>query len=73
MIGLSTLQNAKAELYREFYAARIRRAELARRLGVPRTSVDRLFNLRHQSRLDQIDAAFESLGKKIDIAVRDAA
>jgi antitoxin HicB len=73
MLRLSTLQTAKAQLYREFFAAGIRRAELARRLGVPRTSVDRLFNLRHHSRLDQIDAAFKVLGKEIDIAVRDAA
>jgi antitoxin HicB len=71
MIRLSTLQIAKAELYREFVAAGMRRAELARRLSVPRTGVDWLFNLRHHSRLDQIDAAFKSLGKKI--AVRDAA
>ncbi len=73
MIRLSTLQTAKAELYREFLAAGIRKAELARRLGVPKTSVNRLFNLRHHSRLDQIDAAFKALGKEINIAVRDAA
>jgi len=72
-IRLRALQAAKAELYREFQEAGIRKAELARRLAVPKTSVDRLFDLRHHSRFDQIEAAFEALGKIIDIQVRDAA
>jgi antitoxin HicB len=46
---------------------------LARRLGVPKTSVDRLFDLRHRSRLDHIEAAFKALGKDITIYVRNAA
>ena len=73
MIRLPALQEAKAELYREFLASSIRKAELARRLAVPKTSVDRLFDLRHHSRFDQIEAAFRALGKEIRIQVRDAA
>jgi antitoxin HicB len=67
------MQAAKTELYREFLASGIRKAELARRLGIPKTNVDRLFDLRHQSRLDQIEAAFQALGKVLSIEVRDAA
>jgi antitoxin HicB len=67
------MQAAKAELYREFLTSGIRKAELARRLGIPKTNVDRLFDLRHQSRLDQIEAAFRALGKVLSIEVRDAA
>ena len=48
-------------------------ADLAKRLGIPKTNVDRLFDLRHQSRLDQIEAAFRALGKQLSIEVRDAA
>jgi antitoxin HicB len=48
-------------LKREFRAAGNRKSELARRLGVPKTSLDRLFDLRHNSRLDQIEAAFKAL------------
>jgi antitoxin HicB len=73
MIRLPALQAAKAELYREFLASSIRKAELARRLAVPKTSVDRLFDLRHHSRFDQIEAAFKALGKEIRIQVSDAA
>src|SRR5579863_2667668 len=69
MIRLPALQAAKAELYREFLASSIRKAELARRLAVPKTSVERLFDLRHHSRFDQIEAAFKALGKEIRIQV----
>jgi len=47
--------------------------ELARRLGIPRTPVDRLFDLNHHSRLDHIEAAFGALGKPLAVAVHDAA
>jgi antitoxin HicB len=72
-IRLPALQAAKVELYREWVAAGIRKAELARRLGIPKTSVERLFDLHHHSRLDHIEAAFKALGKEISIDVRDAA
>jgi antitoxin HicB len=72
-IRIPALQAAKAELYREFLAAGIRKAELARRLGIPKTSLERLFDLQHHSRLDHIEAAFKALGKELRIDVRDAA
>jgi antitoxin HicB len=46
---------------------------LARRLGISKTNVDRLFDLKHHSRLDQIEAAVKALGKELTIDVRDAA
>jgi antitoxin HicB len=73
LIRMPALQAAKAELYREFRASGIRKSELARRLDVPKTSVERLFDLRHHSRLEQIEAAFRALGKNISIHVQDAA
>jgi antitoxin HicB len=73
MIRLPALQTAKAELYREFLRSGIRKAELARRLGIPKTVVDRLFDLNHKSRLEQIEAAFRALGKELQIHIADAA
>ena len=73
VVRLSALQGAKAELYMAFLASGMRKAELARRLGIPKTTVDRLFDLDHHSRLDQIEAAFAALGKRIAFEVRDAA
>ena len=72
-VRLSALQCAKAELYMAFLASGMRKAELARRLGIPKTNVDRLFDLDNHTRLDQIEAAFAVLGKRIALEVRDAA
>jgi antitoxin HicB len=45
----------------------VKKAELARRLGWHRPQVDRLFNLNHASRLDQIEAAARALGCHIEV------
>jgi len=60
-------------LYRLCFASGVRKAELARRLGIPKANVDRLFDLRHHSRLDQIEAAFHVFGREIRIQVLTAA
>src|SRR5664280_2532642 len=73
MIRLAALDAAKAELYMGFLASGIRKAELARRLGIPKTTVDRLFNFENHTRLDQMEAAFEALGKRLSIEIEDAA
>lgn len=73
IIRLPALQGAKAELYMAFQASGIRKAELARRLGIPKTTVDRLFDFKNHTRLDQIEAAFAALGKRISITVQEAA
>ena len=73
MIRLATLDAAKAELYMAFLASGIRKAELARRLGIPKTTIDRLFDLDRQTRLNQLDAAFAALGKRLSVEVREAA
>ncbi len=73
VIRLPALHAAKAELYRVFLASGIRKSELARRLEIPKANVDRLFNLRHHSRLEQIEAALKALGKKLELNVRNAA
>jgi antitoxin HicB len=35
--------------------------------------IDRLVDLRHASRLDQLEAAFRALGKQLCVEVREAA
>ena len=62
-VPLSPLQCAKVELYTAFVSSGFKKAEYARRIGIPKTHVERLFSLRHQSRLDQIEAAFAALGR----------
>jgi antitoxin HicB len=72
-VTLPALAEAKVALYREMLAADLRKAELARRLGWHKPQVDRLLDLRHDSRLDQIEQAFGALGKRMTIAIEDAA
>jgi antitoxin HicB len=72
-IHLPAMQAAKVELYRQFRASGLRKVDLARRLGIPKTVIDRLFDLYHHSRLDQIEAAFAALWKRLAVQIEDAA
>src|ERR1035441_6588777 len=72
-VHLPALQTAKAELYMAFKESGMRKAELARRLNIPTAMVDRLFDFGYRTRLDQIEAAFAALGKRLAVEIRDAA
>ena len=65
----SALECAKLGVYQAMTDQGIKKAELARRLGWHMPQVDRLFDLRHASRLDQIEAAANALGKHIHVRV----
>lgn len=67
------MQAAKVDLYTTFLASGRKKAELARRIGIAKTHIDRLFSLRHYSRLNQVEAAFSALGKRLHVEARDAA
>jgi len=73
LITLSALESAKVELYQVFGPSGVRKADLARRLRIPKANVDRLFDLKRKSRLDQIEDAFHALGKRLTIEIRNAA
>ncbi len=65
----SALECAKLGVYQAMTEQGIKKAELARRLGWHMPQVDRLFDLHHASRLDQIEAAANALGKHIHVRV----
>lgn len=65
----SAMECLKLGVYRAMTDQGIRKAELARRLGWHMPQVDRLFDLNHASRLDQVEAAARALGKHIDVTV----
>ncbi|HWL03990.1 MAG TPA: type II toxin-antitoxin system HicB family antitoxin [Xanthobacteraceae bacterium] len=73
MAELSALVAAKLELYRTMMATGTRKADLARRLGVHAPQVDRLLNLDHDSRLDQIEKAARATGQELHIEFRRVA
>jgi antitoxin HicB len=47
----------------------LRKTDLARRLGWHLSQVDRIFDLNHASRFDQIEAAAKALGRHIEVRV----
>ena len=72
-VTVPALSEAKVELYRAMRAEGVRKADLARRLNCHMRQVDRLLNLSHASRLDQLEQAFQALGKRLNIEIQDAA
>ena len=72
-VVLPTLAAAKVALYRAMRESGMTMAQLARLLACDFQQVRRLLSLSHNSRLDQLDAAFEALGKRLELHVRDAA
>jgi len=72
-VPLPALQAVKVDLYTAFLESGLKKVELARRIGIPKTHIERLFSLRHHSRLNQIEAAFAALGKRLHVEARDAA
>jgi len=73
LVRLPALSEAKVALYSAMRAAGVRKADLARRLGWQKSQVDRLLDLNHSSRLEQIEQALQVLGKALVLDVLDAA
>lgn len=69
IISPSALESAKLGVYQAMMDQGIKKAELARRLGWHMPQVDRLFDLKHSSKFDQIEAAATVLGCHIEITV----
>ena len=61
----------KIRLHQALKSAGMTRADLVRRLGWNRVSVDRLFRLAYQSKIEQIEQAFAVLGKSLVIDIKD--
>ncbi len=68
-VSPSALECAKLGVYQAMTEQGIKKAELARRLSWHMPQVDRLFDLRHASKMDQIEAAAAVLGRHIEVRV----
>ena len=72
-VTLPPMSAAKVALYRAMREAGVGKAELARRLGWHLPQVDRVLDLLHASKLEQIELALRALGKRLVLEVKDAA
>lgn len=68
-VALPTLTALKTLLYQAMRREGVTKAELARRLNCHGPQVDRLLDLNHSSRMDQIDAAFNAVGRRVSVGV----
>jgi antitoxin HicB len=72
-VALPPLTSAKVKLYQEARVRGMTKAAIGRLLGWHGPQVDRLFDLRHPSKFEQIDRALRTMGKCLDVTVRDVA
>ena len=72
-VVLPTLSELKVSLYAAMRDTGVSRTDLARRLNCPPSQVDRLLDLNHASRFDQLEAAFRVPNKRLSIQMQDAA
>ena len=72
-LSLPPLTVAKVGLYQAMREAGIGKAELRRRLGWHGPQIDRLLDLRHRSKIEQIDQAVRAVGKVLVLSVQDQA
>ena len=68
-VSLSAVPTSKILLSNEMVAQGIRKAEMARRLGVHAPQVDRLLDLTHSSKIEAVEAAFQQLSRRLDVSV----
>lgn len=67
-VTLPALVTAKVLLSNEMVRQGVRKSEMARLLGGHTPQVDRLLDLGHGSKLDQIEAATKQLGKQLEVS-----
>ena len=67
LVELPASVSAKVLLFNELLAQKVRPAELAKRLEIPRQHVNRLLDPRHATKIDSIAAALKALGKTLEI------
>ena len=67
-VALPTLTTVKVILYQGMQDQGIGKADLARRLGWHLPQVDRVLDVNHNSRLDQMDAALRAIGHRLQVS-----
>jgi antitoxin HicB len=73
LVTLPALVAAKLALYQAMLETGTRKSDLARRLHVHPPQIDRLLDLDHDSRLDQIENAARAMGREMHIELVPAA
>lgn len=68
----SAIASMKLAVYAAMLDSKVRKSELARRLGWHLMQIDRLLDLHHASRIDQIEVALHAMDRRLSIRVQKA-
>ncbi|MGE0210886.1 MAG: type II toxin-antitoxin system HicB family antitoxin [Parvibaculaceae bacterium] len=69
-VALPVQSALKVLLYQQMLRQDVRKAELARRMGLHKQEVDRILTLNHATSLTKLERAFAALGKQVDVSIR---
>ncbi len=64
-VAIDAVTTAKLLLYWEMQEQGIKKAALARKLACDQKQIDRLLDVTHNSRIEQLDRGFAALGKRL--------
>lgn len=73
VLVLPTLTAAKLALWNAMCDQGLTKADLARRMGIQLQLVHRMVDFIHSSKIEQVERALLSLGKRLTVDVQDAA
>lgn len=68
-ISLPTLMVAKVLLHNELVKRNLNKVSLARLLGTSPAEIQRIMNLRHNTKINTLDRAFDVLGKQLKLSI----
>jgi antitoxin HicB len=68
-VALPVLVAGKVALYSAMLSTGMRKSDLARKLNIAPSLVDRLLSLKHKSRIEQIETALALLGRRLLVDV----
>ncbi len=71
VVSLSPRTTIKVSIYRAMRNAGMSKAELGRRLGWHMPQVMRLFDVRHETQLDQLEAALAVFGWRMRVTIQE--
>lgn len=69
LVNVSPMVAVKVQIWNEMHVQNLRRSDLALRLNVRMTQIDRLFNTRYPAKFEVIENAARALGKNLVIGL----
>ncbi len=70
LVELPVSVSAKVMLLNEMLAQKVRPVDLSRMMGIRSQDVTRILDLRHNTKIDTVCAAFKALGKSVELRIQ---